>query len=569
MPAPMRMSDGAFNLSQLFGNAYDRLFVIHPAQRRFKWGAGEVKQLWTDLSKAHDDGRDSYFLGTVLVVPGDGNEVSVIDGQQRITALSLLVAVLRDACSGYPDLYNRSLHLQSLISQVDSDGKPGALILRLQESDNAEYIKCAKDHGSTGNLKNMKGRLSQATRTFSEQVRRYLNVPSPEGRLRSFCTYIEEQAQLLVIELQNESQGYLVFDTTNTRGLKLSPAEALKGRLATTARENSDLSDKLISQWNAAARDLENAGLSIDAMDNYLHVIWSSRQGHTPKRSLDRIADRISKDELSAFLTDIETYKSSYLRVASPNNESSWLLVEDLKDLNYLNRQSNGFLTMVQQHAPSQFSKAVNLVLSLQIRNITVSAKEQANAYEKLWPGWSKQVREGDVDEVFASIRSYIIDDKAFTDAFAQATVASSNITRHLLRRLDPITRPGSGVFPMEVEVEHILPKSVLDKLTGSKRLTSNVKAWLEDLGVVNVEEFDKEAWGNNIRLHLHRLGNQALFNDKKNRGAKDLPFAKKKLFYQEQALKLTNDLAAKDTWGFKQIQERQAELAKDAPSVW
>ena len=64
-------------------------------------------------------------------------------------------------------------------------------------------------------------------------------------------------------------------------------------------------------------------------------------------------------------------------------------------------------------------------------------------------------------------------------------------------------------------------------------------------------------------------LGNQALLDNKANRGARDLPFNKKKDFYKEQALELTKALAECEHWNTSRILENQKEMASNAHVIW
>ena len=569
MPVLVKISEGAVSTSRLLSDD-DLLFEIHPPQRRFKWRNQQLDQLWDDLRTAHEADRDSYFLGTLLLVRLNGTQrVSVIDGQQRITSLSILLAVLRDHCDEIDDLKKRADGIQRLIARVDNDGKPvGPLVVTLQNPDNDVYTKLVKQPGSTKILLPGQDLLSRAAKRLTEHVQRYVDVPDREEHLRRFCEYVQSKVQFLPLEVRNEGEGYLVFDTSNTRGLRASPSEALKARLATIAREDMDLSGALMSKWNKVAAKLENAGLPIDAMDNYLHAVWCSIDGYTSKRTLDTIASKLAElKSLEHFIAELESCCESYLAVVAPTDDT--YLTEDLKDLGRLNVQSHSFLMMVHKNEFSCFEEAVNMVLSLQIRNITMGPF-QANAYEKDWPVWAMLVRNGKTQEAFADIRSHMITDEEFREQFDTETVASSRIVRHLLRRLDPISRPGSGVQPIEVDVEHILPKSVVTKLLGGKTLTKNAKRWITDLGHDVPGTLDeKQSLGKLLEPLLYRLGNQALLNNKANRGAKDLPFSTKKIFYKKQALTLTNTLVGQESWGSKEIHERQKEMAKRAHLIW
>ena len=570
MPTLVKISEGAISTSALFSETSDLLFEIHPPQRRFKWKKQQIDQLCQDIITAYKANRDSYFLGTLLLVQvTDSGTVSVIDGQQRITTISMLLAVLRDHCKEFPGLSTRADGIQRLIGRVDNDGKPvGSLVVTLQDPDNQIYKELVKEPGSTQSSPSQQNLLSRAVKTLTEHVERNINVPDREESLRDLCEYIQSKVMFLPLQVASEGEGYLVFDTTNTRGLRPSPSESLKARLATIAREDSHLADELITKWNAAATKLENAGQSIDAMDDYLHAVWCSAEGYTPKRTLDRIASKLTvPNRLSDFVKDLDSYCDSYLAVVAPTGKSS--LTEDLKDLNHLNVQSHSFLMTVHKNSPDRFEEAVDLVLSLQIRNVTVGPY-QANEYEKDWPTWAMLVRAGQTDEAFDDMRDRMVGDEEFLQHFEKEVVASSRTVRHLLRRLDPISQPGSGVQPVEVDVEHIIPKSLVAKLVDGKKLTKNAKRWIEDLGYEIPSDFEQmRDLGAKLRPFVYMLGNQALLNDKANRGARDLPFDKKKDFYKKQALELTKVLLESENWGSDQITRRQKTMARNATTIW
>ncbi len=567
----------AADANYLFSNSgYNSLFkVVHP-QRRFKWTSTEIKQFWDDIVQAYQQNRPWYFLGTLLLQPQESDEVFVLDGQQRISTISMLLAILRDCCKDY-GLDDREHTLHRLIARVDDDGLlTGSLVLTLQRPDNQIYQQVVGERESTKKLSLLQSRKEDrvlpAAQALYGYVRRFIqNEPNPTEALRSLCGYIQRNVRLLPIEVADEGQAYLVFDTTNTRGLRLSPAEAIKARLAAIAREDIILSRKLITRWNTAAIALEQTTLPIDAMDNYLHAIWSSKHGYTTKRTLDKVVDRVIKDkgnrEVEYLAEDIGRYVQSYLAIVRPDGNSS--LAEDLRDLNRLNVQANGFLTMVHYHAHNRFEEAVSLTLSLQIRNITIGNYRPAR-YQENWPSWASQVRNGNTNSAFDEIRAQIVPDDEFVHAFKIAVVESSTTVRHLLRKLDPISSSGSGVLPYEVDAEHILPKAVVDKLLKRKKLTKNVKTWITDLGEnIPADSADEQILGEKLHPFLNMLGNQALLNSSRNRKGKDKPFLVKQDQYKSQALHFTKNLADLPKWDMAEIMRRQDMLAERAPAIW
>ena len=540
MPEVVKISEKLFCTRDLFSESSSLLFEIRPPQRRFKWKDQQVDQLWRDILNAYNANRDSYFLGTLLQVPLDGgSRVSVIDGQQRITTLSILLAILRDNCSNFPDdLSERASGIQKLISRVNNDGESVGLVVTLQNPDNQTYTKLVRKNGSTNCSIENNSLLARATIRLKKHVAEHINVSSPIECLRDLCEYVQMNVKFLVIEVRNESEGHLVFDTTNTRGMNLSPSEALKARLATVAaRENNELSEELIKTWDEVAGKLESAGLGVDVMDNYLHAVWCARKGYTPKNSLSGLDAKFNEDyRLRDFVEDMESYSASYLAVAAPSGNSS--LTQDLNDLKGLNIQSYSFLTMVHKHSPTNFEEALCLVLSLQIRNITLGGL-QANAYERRWPEWARLVREGQSIKAFDEIREHMVSDEEFQRAFEKAEVAVSRTARHLLRRLDPVSHPGSGVQPTDnVDIEHVLPKSVVTQLTGTKNLTQKVQQWIKDLGYeVPQSPEGKINLGKELEPYSNMLGNQALLYYKSNRVAKNSPLNQMQTFNTDQAL--------------------------------
>ena len=175
-------------------------------------------------------------------------------------------------------------------------------------------------------------------------------------------------------------------------------------------------------------------------------------------------------------------------------------------------------------------------------------------------------VRKGCTDRAFEEIRGHLVSDEDFRQRFEREPKHSSNTVRHLLRKLDPISRPDSGGKPFEVDVEHILPRSVVSKLVDGKKLTPNVIQWIKDLGFeIPKTRKEKRELGKKLEPYLNMLGNQALFYKGANRRARNLPFAKKKGFYVSQALELTKQIAECDSWDLGQIEKRQRRLAREA----
>ena len=552
-------------------------YTVKPPQRRYKWRASQVKQLWGDIVNAYRQGQSSYFLGSLILERLENNTFSIIDGQQRVVSLSLLVAALRDSCEAI-GLQDRVTTLQKLIAQVDYDGKPvGPLVLKLQDEDNSIYQDLVRTVGATRSdltpSNGQKQLLVEAVRTFCGLIDDYLDVSSnKETDLKNLCNYVQDDVKLLPLAVESEAQAHLVFDTTNTRGLPLSPAEALRARLSVSVRDNYQLAQELVEKWNDTGKKLEQAGCPIDAMDQYLLAIWSSKHGHTTLKKLaTEVMDKLNKGEENpeALVEEIGSYISHYLGVIRPAGQGT--LPENLRDLSKLGvTQAIGFLTMVHRHAPTRFSEAVELTLALYVRNL-VMGNSQPHDYQNDWPRWARWTRNGQVVEAFDAIRNAMEDDDVFRHNFSNKEIKNAEIARHLLRRLDPVHQNSSGVILEAVDRDHIMPNSVVTKLTNGVGLPPNIRTWLSDLGYESIPAplEERKELGKSLEHHLNMLGNQALLQQSWNRKEKDRPFASKKAAFATQGLLLTRELKDCESWGLLEIEKRQSELAEKAVTIW
>ena len=577
----LTLEQDAVSTKSLFSDAgYNRLFVVKPPQRRYKWTKEQAKQLWEDICNARQNTSPWYFLGTLLLEPLSDQRVSIIDGQQRVATISLLLAVLRDLCMdvGGNEYTYRSADLQKLISRVDNSGKPvGSLVVTLQDQDNEQYDELVRLQGSTKNLatpKTSPGRALLNTMELTKMASEHLTKEAALGNddeLAKLCDYVIDRINFLPIEVASEEQAYLVFDTTNTRGLPLSPGESLKARLAVVSRDAPQLASSLVEGWDSAAQHLEKAGLGFNGMDDYVLAIWSSKQGRhvTRGRLASEVLQSINQQHETAadLIDDIKAYVSHYVNVLKPTGTGN--SVEDVKDVARLKMsQANGFLTMVHCHANSQFDEAVRATLALQVRNITIGP-QQANIFQHDWPRWAKLARSGNVSIALGEIREKMISDEQFDKAFASARVKNAGIARHLLRRMDPLSNK-SGAVVAEVDREHIFPLSVVGKLAADKPLTKNVRTWIEDMGFsMPSNPTEKQDLGRQLEVFQDLLGNQALLHEHRNRKAKDQPFAKKKEGYKSQASDLTKELADIAVWNPEEICGRQKRFADIASDIW
>jgi uncharacterized protein with ParB-like and HNH nuclease domain len=100
MPILVKLEDQSVEPQTLFSGLEGiKQFVVGSVQRRYKWGTPQLNSFWNDITEAFTRPEIPYHLGSIMVVPSDQPGVySVLDGQQRLTTLSMLFGVIRNKC---------------------------------------------------------------------------------------------------------------------------------------------------------------------------------------------------------------------------------------------------------------------------------------------------------------------------------------------------------------------------------------------------------------------------------------------------------------------------------------
>ena len=226
------------NSKNIRGILENKKYKIDVYQREYKWGTDHVTELLNDLEnrflKSYDDqdgredvrGYSHYFLGSFIISNEEG-ESFIIDGQQRLTTLSLLLIYLRhlqedvkkdidgDPVPLTPLLF--SVHLGSRTFNINVEER-NILIGNLFRG---ESVNLPDDAGIS--LKNIKERYDDIVEYFPETLKGK-TVPY-------FIDWLIEYVDMVEITAYSNEDAYTIFETVNDRGMSLSPTDMLKGYL--------------------------------------------------------------------------------------------------------------------------------------------------------------------------------------------------------------------------------------------------------------------------------------------------------------------------------------------------
>ena len=244
----------ARKLFELLQNKY----IVDYFQREYKWEYKHIEQLLVDLEASflsNYDSQDtiqvinskynSYYLGPVVICE-KGAIRSIVDGQQRLTSITLLLIYLNN-------LQKNSADPEDILSLIYSK-KGGRKTYNIEVPDRTKILEALfnnEEYDITSetdeSIKNMYERYTDISNIFSEELK--------NEKLPLFIEWLKEKVVFVEILAYSDENAYTIFETMNDRGLNLTPTEMLKGYLLTHLKDPLKI-DELNIIWKEKISNL-------------------------------------------------------------------------------------------------------------------------------------------------------------------------------------------------------------------------------------------------------------------------------------------------------------------------
>ena len=207
-------------------------YSIDYYQREYRWEAKQVRNLLNDLAEMFLEGYEPgvsrakvaefphYFLGSIIISQ-KGSESFIVDGQQRLTSLTLLLILLRILQRGHEDAVS--------IDDLIYSERYGAKTFNLAVEERSSCMEALFEDEpfdpseQSESVQNLHERYRDMESHFPEELR--------EEALPYFVDWLIDNVHLVEISAYTDEDAYTIFETMNDRGLSLSPTEMLKGYL--------------------------------------------------------------------------------------------------------------------------------------------------------------------------------------------------------------------------------------------------------------------------------------------------------------------------------------------------
>jgi hypothetical protein len=567
----------------LFKEVYQ--YRIPRYQRPYAWELSQVDEYWADITRV---GEHGHFLGPmVLHNPGGDEHRWVIDGQQRLTTLQITMALIRDKYIELGDPPRKpgtpsSMAPQSLIRHVDYDdqfvlksGVANRPILEdfiLRHPVDAER-KSLSDRSHVKTVQKevwaRNKRLVAARNRLWENLNEHLEnaaknaAVGQEGdpRLKALGDLedaLVRRVSLIVLDLSSVDDAFLLFETLNDRGLRLSAADLLKSHLLSKLENEGgsiEIQDEAADQWDDMVDDL--GGGDITAFLRHYLLMRNERVSKAEVFPLFK--NEVARVGAEATLKDVVVMGGLYAGIRAPSGDDSTSVA--LKNLLGTGVESHRVVLLPARRwlDSALFLDLVRLVETLSFRWAVVGLNAQVleNQYQA-----AAQVIADTEGHDYALARANLVSkvpgDREFADAFMRQSLGLLYVAAYALRRLEEAYNPGELKIksPSDVHVEHVMPKT-------------QTAYWQQRVSVDAYEDV-VQRWGN-LTLLLDKLNSQIgnsdwdvkRFGKKNDEGSVRFPG------YSVSQIGLTKDLVAVSEWTEGIVQLRSRWLAGLACRVW
>lgn len=291
-------------------------------QRPYDWDRDNLTEFWNDLKDRSDP---DYFMGS-LVVFGDQKEknlLSIVDGQQRITTITIMLAIIRNHLAAY-DETGPAKAIHDLIESRDLDDK-SRFVLEHDPADRyfqqAVQMRVPDTKASPEGLQ--QDNLQSALRFLDSALKGHIRFSFGDNNIKAinYLKHLRDcllQMHFISIELDNEDDAYLIFETLNTRGKDLRASDLLKNHFMRLLPQRTKGLDIAKNQWSDIIEKLSSVTIAIDP-DSFLLHYWLSKHSSVSKAKLFlSYKSAIKKTNAKQWLDEMRSAATTYVKIIAP-----------------------------------------------------------------------------------------------------------------------------------------------------------------------------------------------------------------------------------------------------------
>lgn len=567
------------NLTAIFPS---NLYIIPVYQRPYSWDISKCEQLWDDLMMfiETNDNSDAYFLGTIIVTNEidedmDNNTLlrnvessSVIDGQQRLTTLSLLMNALFEKDP-------KNSKLKECLYNIDSRDSDKLKSLRIisKVNNNSEFNFYSNNFEVTDYSKNIGISHSFKDKHYSENFNWFRNkiLSLTIDQIYELSDVLLDKVTILKVQVPKREDALVIFKTINDRGMQLDETDILKAEIYDGANKKNE-GQLFIESWEALYQKISTLESRIKDFDMstlfryYMHIKRGINRDSSKEISLlDFFKGKSikSKDIIKENHLGSIPWKNIMDDLYRICGSFEWLVYKNKGDVPYLYNillcypnlyPSYALITYLFKHVITNDGN--NYFLQKNDIEAFISFFDKLMAYS-----YTTLILKPGVNSIKEVIHKLII------SIMYPEDLSDAELTKYTKSEFEKVREYLEDDISNKVVKGYLMILAYINKNTDKKVTLPNAK-------LLTTEHILPKNWGNNWYDQwneekkdyvMNKLGNLVLLDRSSNIKASNTWFEKKKEVYSKGDFKNGEmlDLLNKKSWTYEDFEKRQEDSVR------
>lgn len=523
-------------------------YIVPLFQRPYKWDEKRWNDLWEDIiSLLERDTHRTHFMGSIVTMRlesaiGSISKYILIDGQQRITTISIILIVLRDiAKENSNNLLADEIHNTFLVNQYGVNQDHYRLMPT--HMDREHY------HSLINTEKHEQYKISKAYDFF------YRKIKNINYDIEDIKNIIIVCLSVVSISLNGDDDPYLIFESLNYKGMSLEQSDLIKNHIFTCI--NPDEQHKYYeTYWLPVENKLGN-----DLSEFIRHLLMKEGKDINKRDVYYEFKRRVNKDNSIDYLKTIHRFSTYYMCLRDPNYENNIIIRNFLKILKRLEVTTVYPLLLNfydayknNEISTDEFIEVLKTIDNYIIRRFicNIDTNRLKSAFKNVY----NEIKQDYKDNVVYGLKQVLKDrgypnDIKFNKNFLQRDLYGKGIkqekTKVILEYIEKSFNKNEKIDISNFEIEHIMPQTLTEE-------------WQNELG---------DNWEETYQTYLHTIGNLTLTAKRDNQSLSNAVYQIKKDILSKSKLELNKYFNRIDRWGKQEIENRAKYLYQIALNIW
>ncbi|GAD81473.1 DUF262 domain-containing protein [Nocardia asteroides NBRC 15531] len=543
-------------------------YLVPLYQRPYGWGDEQLQELWNDVIQLAEDRLDepraTHFIGSVVLAPapasvaGTVTQFLVVDGQQRLTTLTLLLAAIRDflrEVDGSTSRDSDRIHNQLLTNQYNDD--PDRLKLLPTQVDRPAYTAVIDGRP----LPDDDGRVVNAYRFFRGRLSAVTDAEDMSFGLSQIVDAVVSGLSVVSISAHASDNVHRIFQSLNNTGLMLTQGDLLRNYLFMRLPSRSE--EVYRTHWLPLQESLGNERIETLFWIDILHKRPKLKQGQTFAAQQARLEKLATETHIVAEVERIARLGRLYRLILEPELESDPGVRLRLSRLAEWDSNTPAPLVLhllvlrdQGKATDEQLATALLYIESLLVRRF-LTGRTTMNLNRLFAEAVPQLDTSMPVDAAlrmhFSLGRKHYATDKQLTEGISSTPFylyGRAAQRKVMMTWIENLFATRESVSPASLTIEHVMPQ----------KLSAQWRAQLSaEFGEDNVDALHER--------YVHTLGNLTLTGY--NESLSNHEFARKRETLRASSIRMNQEIAAHESWGPGQIEKRGLSLAERIIEFW